>query len=83
MYYGEVQVYQEDLANFLAIAEELKPKGLAGVETIDENKDPKNLRQVSNHYNTYDGNQKIKWQNWGWCCANYDEKREGTMSVVS
>ena len=60
MYYGEVQVYQEDLANFLAIAEELKLNGLTGVETIEENNDTNNLKQISKPYKTDNTNDKVK-----------------------
>ena len=35
MYYGEANVYQEDLDSFLAIAEEIQLKGLTGLTTTD------------------------------------------------
>ena len=36
MYYGEVDIFQEDLDNFLSLAEELELKGLAGSDPPPE-----------------------------------------------
>ena len=36
VYFGEANVYQEDLDSFLAIAEEIKLKGLTGQSSSDE-----------------------------------------------
>ena len=46
MYYGEANIYQEDLDGFLALAEELKLRGLGG-ETQEENyKFKQDFRQI-------------------------------------
>ena len=52
LYYGEANIYQENLEIFLAIAEELKLKGLTG-----GNKEEKNDSTLDNHF------KKIKTQN--------------------
>ena len=41
IYHGEANIYQEDLDGFLALAEELKLRGLAGSEenTLDDVED--------------------------------------------
>ena len=44
LYFGEANVYQEDLDSFLAIAEEIKLKGLTGQtsrELLEEQEEPK------------------------------------------
>ena len=42
IYYGEANIYQEDLDGFLALAEELQLKGLSGTrnDTLDDVQGP-------------------------------------------
>ena len=51
LYFGEANVYQENLDSFLAIAEELRLKGLTGTNTSTEAKEP-TLKTEPNHSNT-------------------------------
>ena len=51
LYFGETNVYQENLDSFLAIAEELRLKGLTGTETSTEAKEPP-LKTEPTHNNT-------------------------------
>ena len=50
MYYGEANVYQEDLDSFLAIAEEIQLKGLTGqtntTDLVEEQENPIHKRNV-------------------------------------
>ena len=58
LYFGEANVYQENLDSFLAIAEELKLKGLTGqtpsdvVQGQDKNTNPKPIHDTKNTLKT-------------------------------
>ena len=46
MYNGEVQIYQEELDNFLSVAQTLKVKGLINnISNKDEQKVPKDIKE--------------------------------------
>ena len=50
LYFGEANVYQESLDSFLAVAEELKLKGLTGQQSDNEetnSKDPKEFKKAT------------------------------------
>ena len=49
MYHGEVEIFQEDLADFLSLAEELEVKGLAGSDHPPEEKKQIPLFQNNKH----------------------------------
>ena len=53
IYYGEVNIYQEELDEFLKLAEDLKLKGLAGSETRreDQNQTSRSRKKVSQQDN--------------------------------
>ena len=64
LYYGEANVYQENLDSFLAIAEELKLKGLTGQKSSDTLKEDlanaetvnKPVREAEKRTKSYPGN---------------------------
>ena len=57
IYHGEVNIYQDDLDGFLALAEELQLKGLAGSKSEPEN--PVNSPITSNQRHLYIPKQEI------------------------
>ena len=48
LYFGEVNVYQENLDSFLAIAEELQLKGLEGSKDQQESSEPEKIKSKEN-----------------------------------
>ena len=55
LYYGEANVYQEKLENFLAIAGELQLKGLEGSKSLDGSNDEERQKPMKKHI----GNDKV------------------------
>ena len=48
LYYGEANIQQENLDSFLALAEELRLKGLTGAEYSEEVPDPISKTELGN-----------------------------------
>ena len=53
LYYGEANVFQENLDSFLAIAEELKLKGLKGSGDLNKIESPTEVAQIKQKYNKH------------------------------
>ena len=53
LYYGEANVFQENLDSFLAIAEELKLKGLKGSDDLQKIESPTEVAQIKQKYNKH------------------------------
>ena len=52
LYFGETNVYQENLDSFLALAEELQLKGLEGSKDQQESNEPEQLKSDEKHKTT-------------------------------
>ena len=55
MYYGEVNIYQEDLNTFLNLAEEMELEGLKGSsdqDPLDQNKTISHINDIKTHQTT-------------------------------
>ena len=65
IYHGEASVFQEDLDGFLALAEELQLKGLAGSqnehpETVGQKSNKQQTPKIETYENTFNFQNKIK-----------------------
>ena len=68
IYHGEANIYQEDLDGFLALADELQLKGLAGSyneypETVEQQPQTSKIPKKETHEKTYQTQNKVTLQN--------------------
>ena len=85
LYLGEAKVYQENLDNFLAIAEELKLKGLSNKETKEEYISPQlnsALKESSNGKTSREIVKEVKFKNESDLLNFQDQNELSKMSVA-
>ena len=75
IYNGEANIYQEDLDVFLALAEELQLKGLAGSKE-DIDKEPKEMLQQPEHLKEVHTKLEPSYQ------STYTEEQEGYANTI-